>query len=97
MWSTVSGEKVLLTRFLAHACRNVSHYVDFATMFQCVSNFGIHHCFFHSGYPFISLSDPKIDPQIGIRVVQGDDLVNRPARIAALNVQWPASFRVAKD
>jgi hypothetical protein len=29
----------------------------------------IYHCLFHSESPYMSPSDPKIDPQIGVRLV----------------------------
>lgn len=38
-----------------------------------------------------------MDPQVGVRLVQGDDLHKWSDRITALNVQWPARLCVTKD
>jgi hypothetical protein len=89
--------EVLLSRLSADTCRHIFNNEKLATMFQCVSYSGIYHCLFHSEFSFISPSDLELDPQIGVRLVQGYDLDNCPVRIAALNMQWPARFRVTKD
>jgi len=87
----------LLHGFLAYASWDIFNNKKLATMFQCIGNFSIYHCFFHLEYPFISTSEPKIDPQIGVRLVEDDDLHKRSDRITALNVQWTARFRVTKN
>lgn len=38
-----------------------------------------------------------MDPQIRVRLVQGDNFDKCSVWIAALNVQWPARFSVIKD
>lgn len=85
--------EVLFARLFAYAGGHVFNNEELTIMFQCVSYLGIYHCFFHPGFPFKSLSDPKINPEIGIRLIQSDDFDKRPVRIAALNMQWPAGYR----
>jgi hypothetical protein len=81
----------------AYTRRYIFNNKKITVMFQCVGYFRFYHCLFHSKSPCISPSDPKIYPQIRIRLVEGDDLDKWPTRVAALYMQRPACFSVAKD
>jgi hypothetical protein len=49
------------------------------------------------GAPSIDSPDPEIQPQVRVRLIERDDLNQRPARITALKVQRASSVCEAQD
>ena len=96
MFNRLRSEE-LLPGLLAHSCRDIFDNKKLATMFQRIGHFCVYHCLFHFEYPFISPSNPKIDPQLRVRLVQSDNLYKWPAQITGLNVQWSARLRETKN